>query len=235
MGYTVRMNTKEPFSKQLKNWLASSKPNTAYELQVVFGQRSFAVVFLILLALPALPIPTGGITHVLEVLCILLALEQIIGLKSIWLPKIVRNRPLPLFVVKTALPALIKKLVWFEKHSRRRGEILLHNPLFSRLYGLLVAVTTVFIFFSPPFSGLDTIPSLGVVLMSLGVILGDVAYFIVGLLVAVLGIFIEVFFGAAVLVAARHYILHGSPTSKIIMLSLLLAIVVFLVVRHRKK
>ena len=81
------MKSPQPFSEQLHKWLKSSAPNTTFQLQKVFGRRSFAIVYILLLVLPALPIPTGGITHVFEIICMLLALEQIIGLQSVWLPK----------------------------------------------------------------------------------------------------------------------------------------------------
>ena len=53
----------------------------------LFGQRSFAVLFVLLLGVPALPLPTGGATHVFELIAMLLALQLIVGRDRIWLPQ----------------------------------------------------------------------------------------------------------------------------------------------------
>jgi hypothetical protein len=41
----------------------------------------------LLLGVPALPLPTGGATHVFEIIAVLLALELIVGREEIWLPR----------------------------------------------------------------------------------------------------------------------------------------------------
>src|SRR5437762_14044734 len=50
---------------------------------------------------------------------------------------------------------------------------------------------------TPPFSGLDTLPALGVVLLSLGVLLEDVAVVAVGIAVGAAGVVIEIVLGSA--------------------------------------
>jgi len=52
-------------------------------------------------------------------------------------------------------------------------------------------------FFAVPFSGLDTLPALGVVLLSLGVLLEDVVLALVALVVGVAGVVLEVVVGSA--------------------------------------
>ena len=52
-------------------------------------------------------------------------------------------------------------------------------------------------FFAPPFTGLDTLPSLGVVLLSLGVLFEDIAVVIVALVVGTAGVLLEVVLGSA--------------------------------------
>ncbi len=54
-------------------------------------------------------------------------------------------------------------------------------------------------FFALPFSGLDTLPALGVVLASVGVLLEDFAIVVLALLVGVAGITLEIVLGRAVL------------------------------------
>ena len=52
-------------------------------------------------------------------------------------------------------------------------------------------------FLAPPFTGLDTLPSLGIVLLSLGVLLEDFVVVVVGLIVGVTGVVLEVMPGSA--------------------------------------
>ena len=58
-------------------------------------------------------------------------------------------------------------------------------------------------FLAPPFTGLDTLPALGVVLLSLGVLLEDIIVVVLGVVVGVAGVFLEIFVGGAVLHQVR--------------------------------
>jgi hypothetical protein len=52
-------------------------------------------------------------------------------------------------------------------------------------------------FLAPPFSGLDTLPALGVVLIALGVLLEDVLIAGAGAIMGIVGVTLEVVLGAA--------------------------------------
>ena len=54
-------------------------------------------------------------------------------------------------------------------------------------------------FVAPPFTGLDTLPALGVVLLSLGVLLEDVLLVLVAIAVGVAGVTLEIILGKAAL------------------------------------
>ena len=56
------------------------------------------------------------------------------------------------------------------------------------VFGLLVIVFSLAAFLAPPFSGLDTLPALGVVVMSLGFLLTDFALVLAGAVIGCLGI-----------------------------------------------
>src|SRR5690349_8605301 len=73
-------------SDQIENWQSSDAPKTLGSLVEVFEERGFAVIFVLLLGVPALPLPTGGATHVFEVIAMLLALQLIAGRDEVWLP-----------------------------------------------------------------------------------------------------------------------------------------------------
>src|SRR5205085_5572120 len=84
----------ERVSDQIENWARGEGPKTLGSLIALFGRRSFAVIFVILLGVPALPIPTGGATHVFEIIAILLALQLMAGRDEVWLPRRWREREL---------------------------------------------------------------------------------------------------------------------------------------------
>ena len=65
------------------------------------------------------------------------------------------------------------------------------------VFGLLVIGGSVAAFFAPPFTGLDTLPALGVVLLSLAVLLEDILLAIVAFVVGAAGILLSLFLGAA--------------------------------------
>ena len=76
----------EKVSEELQRWLNDGGEKTLGSLIELFGKRSFAILFVLLLGVPALPLPTGGATHVFEIITVLLALEMIAGREEIWLP-----------------------------------------------------------------------------------------------------------------------------------------------------
>ena len=66
------------------------------------------------------------------------------------------------------------------------------------VFGAIVFVLALAAFVAPPFSGLDTLPALGVVVLSLGVLLGDIVIAGVGVGLGALGITLVVGIGRAI-------------------------------------
>jgi hypothetical protein len=186
-----------PFSQQLEEWLRSDGPKTFGGMTTVFGERGFAVIVLLLMSIPAIPLPTGGVTHVFEAVTILVGAEMILGRTTVWLPKRVRRRELGPVVAGKALPFIVKRVRWFEKRSRRRAAWLFHQRWFVRILGLLIVGFAVSAALAPPFSGLDTLPALGAVVVALAIILEDVAVLAAGVVIGTGGIVLIVSIGAA--------------------------------------
>lgn len=184
-------------SKQLELWL-SGEQRTLGSLLDLFEKKGFAVVFVLLLGVPALPLPTGGATHVFELIAVLLAGELIVGRDEIWLPRRWRALELAGDRQQRFVVALLKVIRWLERFSRPRLRFLLNHRLSNIAFGLLVIAGSVSAFLAPPFTGLDTLPALGVVLISLGVLLEDFAVVVLGLIVGVAGVALEVAVGSAV-------------------------------------
>jgi hypothetical protein len=147
---------------------------------------------------PALPLPTGGATHVFEIIAALLALQLIVGRDQIWLPKKWCKLELAGPRQQKFIAGLMKLIRRLERLSRPRLRFLFNNRLSNSVFGVLVIGGTAGAFFAPPFTGLDTLPALGVVLLSLGVLLEDVIVVAVGLIVGVGGVLLEIIVGSAV-------------------------------------
>lgn len=185
------------FSNELEAWLGSRRPKTLASLGEVFGEKSFAITILLLMFIPALPLPTGGLTHVFEIITMLLALEVVAGLRAIWLPKRWRNIKLATIIENRAIPMLIHRIRWFEKRSSKKLNWIFHLLLFTRLNALIIIVFTIAAFMALPFSGLDTLPALGVVLLCLSMILEDTRILILGYVAGAVGTAIVITAGAA--------------------------------------
>ena len=145
-------------SDELEQWLGSDQPKTLGNITELFGPRSFALVFVLLMALPALPLPTGGATHVLEVVTMLVALQLVVGRRCIWLPARWQRLQLAGPSRQKLLNALLRRIRWLERFSRPRATSLFDHRATTSAFGLLVFGLTLSAFLAPPFSGLDTLP-----------------------------------------------------------------------------
>jgi hypothetical protein len=187
----------EPFSDELERWLRSDGEKTLGSMSTVFAERSFAAMILLLMILPATPLPTGGVTHVFEVITVLLGLQMVIGRRTIWLPARFARRSLGATTTDKAIPFIVKLIRRVEKYSKPRGARLFANGLFYRLIGIVVIVFAVAAAVAPPFSGLDTLPALGAVVVALSIILDDVLVLAVGVGLGAGGILLAVTVGTA--------------------------------------
>ena len=187
------------FSDELVGWLESDATKTLGGLQDVFGDRSFAVTIFLLMAPTALPLPTGGLTYVLEVTTILLCLEMLAGRRAVWLPARLQRRELGESTTGRAIPAIARVIRWCERWSRPRGGHLIDGAVAWRVSGLLLGALTTAAMLAPPFSGLDTLPALGVVLIALAILLRDVVLATLGLGIGVVGVAVTFALGSAAL------------------------------------
>jgi hypothetical protein len=166
-------------------------------MSAVFAEKSFAVAILLLMFLPALPLPTGGISHVFEAMTVLLAAQMVLGRQTIWLPRRWQRRELGAITTGKAIPFIVRRVRWVERFSQ--GWML-------RLLGLLLMALAIAAALAPPFSGLDTLPALGAVLVALAIILEDVLVLALGILVGTGGVILMVTIGAALARLIRRHV-----------------------------
>jgi hypothetical protein len=185
------------FSDQLEDWLASDGTKTLGELGDVFGEKSFAVTVLMLMFLPALPIPTAGISDLFTLIAIVVAIQLVLGRTTLWLPRRWQERELSKAMRDKALPFIARRIRWFEKFSQPRGVAVFQSRTPMRVVGLAIIALGLGTMLAPPFSGLDTIPAMGAVVIALAVILEDVVVLAIGVALGALGIALELTLGAA--------------------------------------
>jgi hypothetical protein len=193
----TELNDPELVSEELERWLSGPGEKTLAGLIELFEEKSFALLFVLLLGVSALPLPTGGATHVFEIIAVLLALQLIAGRETIWLPRRWRALQLAGGRRERFIQTLMRMIRRLERISHPRLRFLFDRRLSNVVFGVLVIAGSAGAFLAPPFSGLDTLPSLGVVLLSLGVLLEDFAVVVVAVLVGVAGVVLEIVLGSA--------------------------------------
>jgi hypothetical protein len=184
-------------SDRLENWLEGDGDHTVGGLIAVFEEKSFALLFILLLGVSALPLPTGGATHLFDVVAVIVAGQLVAGRDHIWVPDRWRALTLGGGRQRRFVNGLLRGIRFLERLSKPRLAFLFDHRLSNSVFGVVVIVYTTAAFFAPPFSGLDTLPALGVVLVSLGVLLEDIAIVGAGLVVGLGGIALEITLGKA--------------------------------------
>ncbi len=188
------------FSDNLEYWIKHDDTKTLGELIDIFGQKSFGVFFLFMLIVPSLPFPTGGVTtFILLPATIIAGLQMALGRRTLWLPAIIRDQSIKGKLATKALPYLLKRVKSIERFSKRRMHRVMQQRLTRFIIGIVIALLAIAALVAPPFTGLDTLPSLGGVLISLAIIFEDLAMAIIGFLVGLIGVAVLVLFSGAVI------------------------------------
>ena len=195
---TPRTDSEESrFSDELESWVEGPRPVTIGGLANAIDERSFAVVLAVLLFPSALPIPTGGVTHVFELVAARVAGQMVVGRRELWLPKWMARHELGEKLTEKGIPAIIRRVRWFERLARPRLARLLDTRVATSVLGVVLLVFVAGAFVAPPFTGLDTLPSLGVVVVALGILFSDALLVGAGIVAGIAGLVLEVVLGLA--------------------------------------
>jgi hypothetical protein len=192
------------FSNQLEAWLTGNTPKTLGGLRDVFAQKSFAITFILLMSIPALPLPTGGITHVFEAIVMLMSFQMILGFQKFWLPKRLQRTKLKSLTHPKTVDRITRLIHWFERHSKPRLAETTKSKGFVSVIAVVIFLLTLAAFVAPPFSGLDTLPAMGVVVISLGLLLEDMLIIVFGIVVGSIGVAITVFLSDAIIIFFKN-------------------------------
>ena len=196
----------DTFSDELERWLRSDGPKTVGALTGAFEEKSFAVTILLLMFVPALPLPTGGLTHVFEAITVVLAAQLLIGRRTIWLPDRLARRELGETMTGRAIPFVLRWVTRVERFSRPRGGRLFHQRWMLPVFGLIFIALAVAAALAPPFSGLDTLPAMGAIAVALAIIFEDVVLLALGFVLGTVGVVLIVTIGAAIVHVLRNLV-----------------------------
>ncbi len=170
-----------------------------------FHERGFGFLLFVFALPPALPFPAPGLGTIVAPALFFLTLQQIAGRHTVWLPGRVRRMS---FDRKTISSLLDQGIPWI-----RRIEILA-RPRFgnltrgfpSRLIGVAGFIMSLSIMLPIPLT--NTVPGVGIVLMSVGVMMRDglsvVAGAIIGLGWIAMTVVVVTFFGTEAVTMLRN-------------------------------
>jgi hypothetical protein len=205
--YITRSNrlqrTDHTFSDELEQWLQGDGPKTLGALNAAFEEKSFAVTVLLLMFVPALPVPTGGVTHLFELITIIVGAEMVVGLRTIWLPDRLARRELGETMTGRAIPFVLRWVKRAERFSRPRAARLFRQRWMLPVFGLIFIALAVAAALAPPFSGLDTLPAMGAIAVALAIIFEDALLLVVGFVLGTTGVVLIVTIGAAIVHVLR--------------------------------
>jgi hypothetical protein len=186
---------KVDFSDEFETWYQNNRDKNVEDLLEFFGEKSFAMLFLLFMFIPALPVPTGGITTLVLLPGTMIAAAQMMfGRHVLWLPRKVNKMKLKNPTIRKSIPFMISRIRWLEKYSEPRFVRVFESHTFNKFAGFSVFILALAALIAPPFSWLDTLPSFGAVFIALSIILEDFVLYVLGMIIGA--------FGIALLVAA---------------------------------
>ena len=171
-------------------------------------ERGVAMLLILLAAPMALPLPVPpGINVLLASPLIILTLHLLIGRKTVWLPQSLLSRRLNLEKILSFMESL--------EHWSKKLELLVKPRLtflvgggVSRIVGLLGVVMALTVCIPLPLT--NTVPSFGIVLMSVGIVMHDGLAIIVGAFIGICWVLLLViaflFFGSAAIDMIKEFI-----------------------------
>jgi hypothetical protein len=165
------------------------------------GERAFGLL-LLLLALPCCLPFVYGLPQIVSLPMLLLAAQMAIGQPSPWLPKSLRRRE---FSVASALDVVGRSrryLKLAEFFAKPRIPIVT-GAFASRIVGALLLIPTLSIMVPLPLT--NTVPGIGVALVSVGLLERDGLFVIGGLLVGLTWVAALIIGGQAAIMAIVHY------------------------------
>ena len=146
--------------------------------------RAYGMLLLVL-ALPNLiPIPAPGLSAIVGAPLILITLQMMLGLKSLWLPNFIGKRTLKTEQLRRVCIRVVPVMKKLELLTSPRLEFLAKPPA-DRVIGLICALLSLVIMMPVPFG--NAFPALAICLFAIGILQRDGVFIIAGLFITLLG------------------------------------------------
>lgn len=186
----MTIRTLSDLLNDIKSQTSGSKVSLAQIIEG-FHERGFGF-FLFLFALPAaLPIPAIGINAIIAIPLLLLTAQQAIGRHIIWVPQKLKNKSISKERLDKTIDGAqpwVKRLEFFVKPRLSY----ITQGIFSNIIG--VAGFLMALAVSIPIPLTNTVPSFGIALMAIGVLMRDGLAVIAGMIIGTLWIMLLVGF-----------------------------------------
>lgn len=150
------------------------------------NERGFGILLILFCALPALPLPAPpGITTILALPIFVLSIQLLIGKQQPWLPKWLSKKSLKQATFQKIIGKLVPFIQKIEPFYKPRC-LYMTSKLGERLIGLAGIIFAFSISLPIPLS--NTVPSIGVLVMALGLIEKDGIVVKLGMLIGTIGV-----------------------------------------------
>ncbi len=162
---------------------------------VAFHERGIGF-FLFLFALPAaIPLPGLGINTIIALPLLFLTFQMVIGRKTVWMPQNFKNKKMRSSKIQSFLDKAIPIISKFEYIIRPRLGFLT-QPILSNLVGICAFLMAVSV--SIPLPLTNTVPSMGLALIGIGLMMRDGLAIMSGIFIGI--IWITLLFGVILFV-----------------------------------
>ncbi len=169
---------------------------TVEEIMTIFREGGFSLLLIIFASPLALPLPALGIAQIMAVPILILATQLTMGRQSLWMPQKIAKKEMNM---QNLCSIIDKAIPWLEKieYFVKPRLIFFSSSAGHRVIGLFCLICAISVAVPIPFS--NTVPSMGIVLMSIGLLERDGLVILAGMCVGFIGICltsIVIFFGA---------------------------------------
>jgi hypothetical protein len=156
------------------------------DIVISLNERSFGILLILFCALPALPLPAPPvITTILALPIFILSLQLLIGKKQPWLPNWLSKKSIKQSTFQKITGKLVPMIKKIEPFYKPRC-LYMTSALGEKLIGLAGVIFALSISLPIPFS--NTIPSIGVLVMAIGLIEKDGIIVKIGMLIGTIGV-----------------------------------------------
>ena len=158
------------------------------DLLETFGDRAFGALMFVFAAPLVLPMPPG-VSALLGAPLIFITAQWTMGRKTLWLPKALLARTIPMADFRALVVKLKPHLARLERRLRPRLTFM-YNPLGDRLVGALCFILALIVFLPIPFGNM--LPSFAIAAFAIGGAERDGLAAVIGWIAAVASILVLV-------------------------------------------